>query len=130
MRSEAREWLNQAKYSLQDARALLRSRRYLFASYACQLAIEKALKAVIVERTAAPPPKIHNLTELVKIGQAPLTKEQTEFVATLNMAAIGTRYPETLSEAIKQYPKRVVNDYVRKAGEIIQCLENAPPLKK
>ena len=52
MRPDAKEWLKQAKENLKDARAMLRSRRYLFSCFACQLAVEKVLKAVMVELTA------------------------------------------------------------------------------
>ena len=103
--------------------------RYLFSCFACQLAVEKVLKAVIVERTGAPPLRSHNLMDLAKTGQALLTDIQTEFIAELNMAAIGARYPDKLSQAAKQYPRQTALDYVKKAGEIIKCLENAPPLK-
>jgi HEPN domain-containing protein len=107
----------------------VRTRRYLFSCFACQLAVEKALKAVIVERTGAPPFKSHNLIELAKAGQASLTDIQTEFIAELNMAAIGARYPDKLSQAAKHYPRQTAIDYVKKAGDIIKCLENVPPLK-
>jgi HEPN domain-containing protein len=130
MRTDAKEWLKQAKENLKDARAMLRTRRYLFACFACQLAVEKALKAVIVERTGAPPPRSHNLMDLAKTGQTTLNEIQTEFIAELNMAAIGTRYPEKLSQTAKQYTRQTALDFVKKAGEIIKCLENAPPLKK
>ncbi|HUW64589.1 MAG TPA: HEPN domain-containing protein [Spirochaetia bacterium] len=129
MTPEAKEWLRQAKENLKDARAMLRTRRYVFADFACHLAVEKALKAVIVERTGAPPPRRHNLIELAGVGQAPLTQIQTEFIAELNMAALGARYPDKLSQAAKQYPGPTISEYVKKAGEIIKCLENAPPLK-
>jgi HEPN domain-containing protein len=130
MRLDTKEWLKQAEENLKDARAMLRSRRYLFACFACQLAVEKALKAIIVEKTGALPPRRHNLLELAKTGQAPLSDIQVEFIAELNMAAIGARYPEKLSQAAKKYPRRVALDYVKKAGEIIKCLENMPPLKE
>lgn len=129
MRLEAEEWLNQAKENLKDARAMLRSRRYIFAAFACHLAVEKALKSVIAERTGAQPPRSHNLVELAKIGQTPLTEAELKFVAALTMAALGTRYPDTLSQALKDYPRQIVAEYVRKAGKMIKCLENGPPLK-
>jgi len=129
MTPEAKEWLKQAKENMKDARAMLRARRYVFAAFACHLAMEKGLKAVIVERTGAPPPRRHNLIELAGIGQAPLTQIQIEFIAELNMAAIGARYPDKLSQTAKQYPRQTISEYLKKAGEILRCLENAPPLK-
>ena len=113
---EAEEWLKQAKENLKDARAMLRSHRYVFAAFACHLAVEKALKAVIAERTGAPPPRRHNLLELANIGRAALTQAELQFVAALSMAALGARYPDTLSQALKDYPRPVVDGYVRKVG--------------
>jgi hypothetical protein len=40
------------------------------------------------------------------MGQAPLTQDQIDFIAELNMAALGARYPDTLSQAAKQYPRQ------------------------
>lgn len=121
-----KEWLERAKENLEDADALFRSRRYLFATYACHLAVEKALKAVIAERSGSYPPGIHNLLELAKIGEAPLTEEQQQFIAELNMAAITTRYPESLKKAAKDYSGEVVKDYLEKAREVVLWLETAP----
>ena len=46
------------------------------------------------------------------------------------MAALGTGYPDTLRQAVQEYPRQIVAGYVRKAGKLIKCLENKPPLKK
>ncbi|MEW6227780.1 MAG: HEPN domain-containing protein, partial [Bacillota bacterium] len=51
------------------------TRRYLYAIFMCQLAIEKGLKAVVVARTGRLAPKTHNLTYLAELGQVQLTEE-------------------------------------------------------
>jgi len=64
MRPETQVWLDDAEYDLQSARTMLDAGRYFFVVFMCHLAVEKTLKAIIVERHAIEPPKIHNLVRL------------------------------------------------------------------
>jgi hypothetical protein len=36
---------------------------------------------------------------------------------------VSTRYPEELSKALGDYPPTVVQEYVTRAGEIVECLK-------
>lgn len=56
MSRTVQKWVEQARYDLETARAMLASERYLYVLFYCQQAVEKALKALIVERTGEFPP--------------------------------------------------------------------------
>lgn len=130
MTPQAKEWLNQADYDLKTARAMFRTRRYIYTVFMCHLAIEKALKAVIAEVTGEQPPKIHNLIHLVKLGSPLLSKEQLEFLAEINTANITTRYPDELKKLFKKYTRKLANDYLKKTREVIKWIKKDPNLKK
>jgi len=51
MKPETQNWVEDADYDLQSAKAMLESGRYFFVVFMCHLTIEKLLKAVIVEKT-------------------------------------------------------------------------------
>jgi HEPN domain-containing protein len=57
-------WFDLCDDDLITAKALLKSKRLLHMGFFCNMIVEKALKAVIVERTDEIPPKIHDLIKL------------------------------------------------------------------
>ncbi|TAL41280.1 MAG: HEPN domain-containing protein, partial [Methylovulum sp.] len=61
MKEETKPWLLQAKEHYDDALYLYDGSRYSMAVYCCHQALEKILKAAIVEFANQIPPKIHNL---------------------------------------------------------------------
>lgn len=89
----------------------------------CHLAIEKILKALVVKQTGQPPPKTHNLINLMKLGNAKLTDEQVKFVSRLSLAGIVTRYPDELNQALKEYPRSTASSYLKCTREVIKCLQ-------
>ena len=64
---DAERWVELSAYDLTTAEAMLTSGRYLYVLFCSQQAVEKRLKAIIVERTEAFPPRTH---DLVKLAQA------------------------------------------------------------
>jgi HEPN domain-containing protein len=94
MRHETAQWMNDAQYDLESAETMLQAGRYFFVVFMCHLAIEKLLKAVIVENTGSQPPKIHNLVELaVRVGLSIPPGHQT-IVNELDTMSVVTRYPD------------------------------------
>jgi len=67
MKDEAKFWLKQAKEHYEDALYLYKGRRYSMAVYCCHQALEKMLKAAIVEFAQKAPPKSHNLDALARL---------------------------------------------------------------
>jgi len=122
MLAEAAEWLTQSEYDLDTAEILFASGRYLYAIFMCHLAVEKALKALTVEKTGKTPPKTHNLINLMKLSESVLTDDQRKFVSRLSLAGIVTRYPEELKQAINDYPPSITRHYLDTAKGVIKCL--------
>ncbi|TEB06157.1 HEPN domain protein [Pelotomaculum schinkii] len=120
---ETAEWLTQAEYDLDTADSLYQAGRYIYTIFMCHLAVEKTLKALVVERTGKVPPKTHNLIQLIKLGQPSLNNEQTRFVTRLSLAGIVTRYPEELKKALSDYPPSVTRDYLKRAKDVFKCLK-------
>ena len=61
MELEFNLWLEKARESLKDADASLKNHRYGLASWCCQQALEKLLKAAIIKLKNQRPRKIHDL---------------------------------------------------------------------
>ena len=49
---DVKSWVDASRYGLETARALLKSRRYLYVLFMCQQAIEKILKACATVKTS------------------------------------------------------------------------------
>lgn len=84
-------WAEQAQYDLDTALAMHHSGRYLYVLSCCQQAVEKMLKAVIVVRTVAFPPRIHTLVRLAEAAAIDLSEDRILFfrelpVTTFNRA--------------------------------------------
>ena len=54
---------------------------------------------------------------LLKLASADLTKEQKEFLAAINTAAIITRYPEELTTSLEKFNRIIANDYLTKSED-------------
>lgn len=96
MREAARKWVEQAQYDLETARAMLAAERHLYVLFCCQQAAEKALKALIVERSGEFPPRIHSLPRLAQSCGLSLEEEVLDFFAELSAFYVQTRYPEEI----------------------------------
>mgnify|MGYP001580382645 FL=1 len=66
MKDEAKTWLEQAEDNLKDAEYLYIGSRYSMSVYCCHKALEKILKACIVQFANQLPPKSHNLDALAR----------------------------------------------------------------
>lgn len=122
MLDETAELLKQAEYDLDTAQAMFDAGRYIYTLFMCHLAVEKALKALVVERTGKTPPRSHNLVYLLNLGKGKLSQIQVKFVTRLSLAGVFTRYPEDLTKALEEYPPPVTHDYLKRTKEVVQCL--------
>jgi HEPN domain-containing protein len=108
MAKDAAEWIKQSDYDYDTAELMRQSGRNFYAVFMCHMAIEKALKALLLLRTKEIPPKTHNLLLLLtKTGIKP-PEIIAENIIRLNEANVATRYPEELSEMIKVYDNDTV----------------------
>ena len=98
MRQETRLWLQQAQEDFLTAQVNFNGGRFYAASIFSQQAAEKALKALILERTAAAPPRTHDLVALGRRVEVP--PEIVKALEQLNPTYVVSRYPDVLTNTI------------------------------
>ena len=81
---------------------MFESGRYLYVLFCCRQAVEKALKAIISQRTEELPPRIHQLKRLIEIAELDIDESEMEFLRELSSYYIQSRYPEEISEISAQ----------------------------
>ena len=91
MKKEAKEWLDKSIEDLETAKFNLNGNKYNFAIFLCQQSIEKALKAMQIEKLNKFD-KTHDLTRLAKSINAPT--EIINFCEDISPYYTITRYPD------------------------------------
>lgn len=124
MGDAARSWLDQGRYDLDTARAMLRSKRYLYVLFCCQQALEKALKALVARKTGELPPRLHHLVRLADAAGLTLAESQGEFLRELSAYYIQTRYPEDISSLSSAVKAPEVRRVLEKTEEAFGWLES------
>ena len=89
---------------------------YHVCAFLSQQAVEKALKALLIDRTGNFP-RIHDVVELSRRVKAP--SRITELCANINPAYTSTRYPEVASD----FDKGEVEEIVISAEEILEWIK-------
>jgi len=115
-------WVEQARYDLDTARAMMNSGRYLYVLFCCQQTVEKMLKALIVKQSNEFPPRIHALIRLAEAAALELSDEHAQLLRELSNYYIQTRYPEgitALASRISESQARLIFDQTE---EIVQWL--------
>lgn len=97
----------------------------LWAMFMCQQAVEKALKAVIFEKTGQTPPRKHDLISLAgDAGLLPgLDQEAKKFLRRLTYYYIETRYPDKRVELEARCTNQLVRETLRSAKEVLLWLK-------
>ncbi|MDD5674614.1 MAG: HEPN domain-containing protein [Chitinivibrionales bacterium] len=123
MNKHTENWLIQASYDFDTARALRQSGRNVYTVHMCHLAIEKALKGLLFEVTAEVPPKTHSLVLLVnKSGKKP-DEKIGKFLLQLNDASVSTRYPEDFSQLLATYTDLLTDSIIIQTEEVLKWIK-------
>jgi HEPN domain-containing protein len=85
-------WLKSSLDDLNTAKAMLLAKRYNYALFMCQQAIEELLKAVIVVQTNDRPPFLHDLITLSKKINLKIPKHIYKNLSDINPHYIVARY--------------------------------------
>jgi len=101
---------------------MLKSGRYLYVLFCCQQVIEKTLKAVIVDKTAEFPPRIHNLPRLSEVAEIAVDEAQMDFLTELSAYYIQTRYPEEIASLGEKVTKKIAAETLRQTEETSEWL--------
>ena len=87
-------WRKRARDSLEMAQHALEVGNYCDALFNCHLAVEKSLKADIMEKTRKPHPRIHSLADLAAVLQRKWSPEDKEIFFFLSEFAVAARYDD------------------------------------
>ena len=94
MKEETKNWLLQAKEHFEDAEFMYSGHRYSMCVYCFHQALEKILKATIVEKADKLPSKIHNLDQLARETQLKFVESDLEDLAEITRHFWRVRYPD------------------------------------
>jgi len=122
MNKRVQSWINGAEEALTIAEQQLDSGRHLWAIFFCHLAIEKMLKAAVIDKTGQLAPKTHNLRYLVGLAGLRADGPHFEFISVLNDVSVPTRYPEDLGQSLTDYSQEVAESYLKKAREAVNWI--------
>lgn len=117
------EWFRQADYDVDTAEYNFKGGRHFYAVFMCHLAVEKALKGIIHQRTGTPPPKGHHLVALSSQAGLKPPNDVMKFLAILNEVDVTTRYPETLEKMARIYPEKKVDEMIKGTREAIRWIK-------
>lgn len=117
MKEEVKRWLEQAEADFKSAKYNLKGSLYSLASFLCQQAVEKALKALLIEQKSKFP-KIHDLVRLARLANLPA--ELIEKCERLTYVYTDSRYPDT---STIRYTKKESEIDVEYAKEIIEWVK-------
>lgn len=119
MKPETKKWIDKARDDLQKAKDNFKIEHYDLASFLCQQAVEKSLKAILIERKSEFP-KIHDLVRLGKLADIPnkLTKRLRE----LTLIYVYTRYPDIPEE--KDLMSKSA-DFIKHSEEVLKWIEKS-----
>ena len=89
-----KHWRKGAAEALDAAKLLAKDGKYDLALFHCHLAVEKALKAMVMESTGKPHPKVHNLSRLAQLIREDWSTEDRELFTTLSEFSVAARYDD------------------------------------
>ena len=122
MSTAVQSWVEQARYDLDTARAMLQSGRYLYVLFCCRQAVEKMLKAIIARRSGQLPPRLHQLIRLTEVAGLSVDEMRADFLRELSSYYIPTRYPEEISTMAFKVKAEKANSVLKQSEEVIQWL--------
>jgi HEPN domain-containing protein len=116
-------WLQLANLDLESARGSLRGDSFLHCIFGCQQALEKYLKALVVEWSHQDPPRMHNLIRLAALAGLTLPPEHERLLSKLSVEYIEMRYPEELSSIDELNNRAAAETHLEQAEAFIEWLE-------
>ena len=112
-------WLDGIPRAMRGVPIMLQAGLKLEALFFTHLALEKAFKARVVERTHTVPPKTHNLKRLAELAEIELSRDQRRFCDALVRYQVLTRYEDF------EYEEPLADDVaeiVRQAEDMMKWL--------
>jgi len=118
-----RYWLESADKDWDVARNLFKFKHYAYCLFFSHLAIEKLLKAVIVQSTGKHAPQIHELKKLAKLAGLKLTTAQREYLEEITTFNIQARYDDVKQSFYKKATRAFAQKYLAITKELMIWLK-------
>jgi HEPN domain-containing protein len=117
------KWLERVTYDMDTAKAMLKTKRYIYVVFMCQQALEKCLKAMLLYKGKEIAP-IHNLRRLSELGEVLGELDESKLIKLdfLSHYYINARYKEDLQELSQGITRKIARDYLQFAEETITWL--------
>ncbi|MEW5693030.1 MAG: HEPN domain-containing protein [Candidatus Hydrogenedentota bacterium] len=125
MRKITKLWFKRSLYDYTTAKAMYRTKRYLYVIYCCHQTVEKLLKVSVIEKTNRPPPYSHNLLKLLNLSGIK-NKVPEKFITLtefLNPYYLPTKYPDVKQELLKIINKAMCKNILNITGEFVKWLK-------
>jgi len=118
-------WIELSEYDLETAKAMLKTKRFLYVGFMCHQVVEKMLKGYYVSAKNEQPPYIHSLDRLAKMTELfdTFSESQKEFIRKLQPLNIEARYPVYKEKLLKSLTKEVCEEIVLKAKEMMEWIK-------
>ena len=130
MEKDVKSWVDASRYDLETARALLKSRRYIYVLFMCQQSLEKLLKAHVTSRTDKLPPRIHNLVRLGELAGLEFSQEEKTLLERLSLYYLQTRYPPDVQALAKNVSRSMVVAHLKQTETLWKWLRRRLTRKK
>ncbi len=121
MREESLNWWKQAEHDLKVAEYNSKGGFLGAAAFYCQQAVEKALKALYIEKKRESPLPTHSLTRLARECELP-----SQFMGTLRRLTSEyylSRYPDATEDVpFMTYDREGVGEYIKEAKEAMEWI--------
>lgn len=116
-------WLRLAELDLESARKSLRGDSFLHCLFGCQQALEKRIKAIVVETSGQAPPRMHNLVRLASLAGLVLEPWQEHLLSSLSLEYMEMRYPEDLDVIDELNNRQTAEAHLAQTEEFMRWLE-------
>lgn len=122
MKKITQKWFEFAEKDLKSAEILFKGKEYEAAIYHCHQAIEKTIKAIIVEKEIKLR-KTHDLVELLSDAKINLSSDILKFIDDLNPYYNPIRYPDAFIESKISYSRATCKKILATTKEVIKWIK-------
>ena len=119
-------WIDLAEYDLETAKAMLKTKRFLYIGFMCHQSIEKAIKAYHWKKIETEPAYIHNLLRLAEQSELinQFNETHTALINELNPLNIEARYPRAKEELLKKLNLQKCKSLLKQTEELLEWIKN------
>ncbi|MDI3535237.1 MAG: hypothetical protein PWQ82_1602 [Thermosediminibacterales bacterium] len=124
MRQEVKDWLESSEYDFETANTMFTTGRYNYCIFMCHQAVEKLIKALIIQLNKNFPPKTHNLHTLLKFVDSNPEKDIETIILKLNPHYMVSRYPDAAGgPSHKMYNDEIAKEFLEDTKKVLKWLK-------